>query len=114
MDDGRLPGFRRNHAVQRSLDALLLVGDVMVERHTWASLRVWKRLRLHFAGAARKNLDARFGFLELPPAGLAELGAALEKLQGALQRQIAGLHFLDDGFELLETRFEGERRGCVG
>ena len=76
----------------------------------------WReRLGLDFARAPHQDFDARFGFFQLLAAGVAQLHAALEQFEGALQRQLAAFHFLDDGFQLLESRLEGEGRivpGC--
>src|SRR5271163_2662716 len=67
-------------------------------------------LGLHFARAAHQDFNARFSLFELFTAGFAELYAALEKLQGALQGKVAALHFLHNGLERLETSFKTERR----
>jgi hypothetical protein len=61
------------------------------------------------AGTAHEDLDASLGGFELLAAAFAELHAAFEELDGALQRKVARFHFADDLLELLETGFEGER-----
>ena len=96
-----------NPAVERRVDPLLLVRDVF-----WSSVHSLsrpERLRLHFARAANQDLDARFGFFQLLAAGFAQLHAAFEQFQGALQRKLAAFHFLDDGFQLLESSLETSR-----
>jgi len=66
---------------------------------------------MNLARALHQHFNARFGFFQLFAAGVAELHAALEQLQGALQRKLAAFHFLDDGFQLLKSGLEAE--GCV-
>src|ERR1700730_12680130 len=66
-----------------------------------------ERLSRHFALFADEHFDPRFGFFELFAAGLAEAHAALEKLQRALQGEVAGFEFLDDLVELIERGLEG-------
>ena len=66
---------------------------------------------MNLAGTLHQNFDARFGLFQLFAAGIAELHAALEQFQGALQRELAAFHFLDDGFQLLKSGLEAE--GCV-
>ncbi len=66
---------------------------------------------MNFAGALHQNFNASLGFFQLFAAGVAQLHAALEQFKGALQRKLAALHFLDDGFQLLKSGLETER--CV-
>src|ERR1043166_7404567 len=75
-----------------------------------SSLVVSERLRLHLAGAAHQDFDARLGFLELFPASLAQLHASFEELEGPLERKLAALHFLHDGLQLLKAGFKTQRR----
>ena len=72
--------------------------------------RCLERLRLDFARALHQDFDAGFGLFQLLAAGVAELHAALEQFERALQRQLAAFHFLDDGFQLLESGLEAEGR----
>ena len=55
---------------------------------------------------ADQHFDARLRLFELFAAGVAQAHAALEKFQGAFQREIAAFQFLDHLFEFIEAGLE--------
>ena len=64
---------------------------------------------------AQQDLDLLFGLLQRALAHARQLHAALELLQRFVQRQVALLELLDDGFELGERALEvGGRRVRAG
>ncbi len=65
-----------------------------------------KRLGGNLITAAGEYLDARFGFFELLAALFGQSHAALEKFEGAFERQVARLEFADDFLQLLKRDFE--------
>ena len=92
----------------------MLLGEVFAKVH--AFFLGTERLGLDFALLADEHFDARFGLFQLLAAGVAEAHAAFEEFERALQRQIAGLQFLDDFFQFVEAGLEGEDGGgwCGG
>ena len=75
---------------------------------------VRKGSALHLVAFPHQDFDAGFGFFQLLAAGLAQLHSLLEKLQRALQRQVAALHFFDDGLQFLQAGFEAGDRFFFG
>src|SRR5882672_8832015 len=64
-----------------------------------------RRRRLQFA-ALVEDLDAALRLLELRVAEARELDTALVERERLLEREVAFLELLDDGFELGDRRFE--------
>src|SRR5688572_5110793 len=58
------------------------------------------------AAASKENLHFLFGLLERTLTRACELHAALEMAQRVVQRQVAPLELVDDGFELGQRAFE--------
>ena len=64
---------------------------------------------LGFEGAAlllEEDLDAVLGGVELGLAGVGDLDALFEEADGFVERQVAVLELVDDGFEVLELIFK--------
>jgi len=72
-----------------------------------------ERFRLVCSLLADQHLHAGLGFFELGAAGVAQLHAAREQIERAIERQVAGFEFFDHFFEFVERGFEA-RNGLGG
>ena len=97
-----------DHAdLERRIHALLLLSDVLVERHLRIGL---ERSGLHLSRTARQQFHASLRSFQLLAAGSAQRHPTLEQLQRALERQVSTFHFFDDRFQLLQPGFKGQGR----
>src|SRR5215472_3870698 len=59
-----------------------------------------------FVAAPDQRFNAGFGFFELSAALVAEGDAALEELEGAFEREVAGFQFANNFFQFGKREFE--------